>query len=70
MLAIGEMTTMVLRATSTLFFPLIFRVEELYRQVLGSRGGAASSWESAVDMVAARIPAKIAPARRAEPGTP
>ena len=60
---------MVLRATSTLFFPLIFRWKNSTARFWETEEEAASSWESAVDMVAARIPAKITPASRAA-GTP
>lgn len=59
------MSTTVSRAASMLLFWLSFRPSFSCSRFWDTLEEAASSWESAVDMVLARIPARIRPAMRA-----
>ena len=60
--AMTAMPTSVRRAAIMLALPKMFRWNTPYRMFWETAEEAARSWESAVDMVDARIPARIRPA--------
>ena len=64
-IAIAAMTSSVERAISMDCFSVIFTLNTPHIRSLETLEDAASSWESAVDMVAARIPASVTPAASA-----
>ena len=63
-MAIMAMATMVSLAMSILFFSVSLMPKKSRAMSSEIEEDAARSWESAVDMVAARMPEKITPARR------
>ena len=58
--------TTVIRAISMPFFAEIFRWKVSCKMFSDTLDAAANSWESAVDMVLAKMPAKINPAMMAK----
>ena len=60
-----EITTTVILATRMLCFSEIFTPKKSFKRFSENPEEAANSWLSAVDIVAARIPARITPAKRA-----